>query len=135
MYFYVKLTAESKKVGLKVSKSSPIPLWRHKWEIWANLGNLQKKARKKLFKSTYKNVLTHLHEEWTADSIWKKNQRPMTKRKGCSGCFRYFFWEKWLILKTRNQKVLKDCTLRRSTQNIRLLLKNSSFIRWKWIFG
>ena len=29
---------------------------------------------KKLFKSTYENVLTHLHEEWTADSGEKRTK-------------------------------------------------------------
>ena len=42
MFLYVKLTAEFKKIGVVISKSSPFPVWRHQLGIWANLGKFQK---------------------------------------------------------------------------------------------
>ena len=73
MYFYVKLTAESKK---KVSKSQSQALVHYDvisekfGQIWVTY----KRRREKLFKSTYEDVLTHLHEEWAANSIEKRTK-------------------------------------------------------------
>ena len=72
-------------------------------------GQLIKEDEKKLFKSTYENLLTQNHEEWTADSVEKRTKGLWRMEKAVSAVLGNSLRKMADSEKTQEKSVQKMC--------------------------
>ena len=129
MYYYVKITAKFKKMGLVVWKWTQLPVWRHQLGIWANLGKFKKTLISARLCSGMKMQMTSFMQKET------RNSKKLVSRRDNE--FQLFHWlflgifkELWLVLRINKGIMLCVCILRRSKQNIHILFRNWFFLYW-----